>query len=206
MWSTFSWQKVMGGEAAHGCSCWHRARSSGWRAFPPARPLPKISGLPPTGGSSRASSRARRSTRRRCSRSRTGSSTRWSGGVDRRARGAGRAGGSNRAVWDRFVARSRVDRPSRGRPGHAVQHLGLPVDRGRTAPPIADGAATFAKAVAEAARDGRGGARHRRVSRRAAGAADLVLDRRSRRPICEALHAVARPGLRDRAGGAQAAG
>ena len=100
---TWSWQKVLGGEAAHGMLALSPRAVERLESYTPAWPLPKIFRLTKGGKLIEGIFEARRSTRRRCCASRT-ISTRltWAAGLGGLPALQQRAD-ANFAVIDRFV-------------------------------------------------------------------------------------------------------
>ena len=127
---TFSWQKVLGGEAAHGMLILVAARRRAAGELHAG--LAAAEDLPPDQGRqarSRASSRARPSTRRRCCASRTGSTrSNWAKSIGGLKALIARADANPKVLAD-WVAKTPWVEFLAEDAGDALQHLGLPQGR-----------------------------------------------------------------------------
>ena len=203
---TFSWQKALGGEAAHGMLILSPRAVARLESHTPAWPIPKIFRLtkggkvnedPFEGGTINTPSML-------CVEDYLDTLT-WAKSVGGLKALMARADANAKVIAD-WVARHAVDRISRQRSGLTFQYLGLPQSR------RSGGAQAFrrrAKQIHQGhfrdAREGGRRLRHRRLSRRAVGPTHLVrLDRRARR--CRGAYAVARLGLRTGEGSAGESG
>ena len=186
--ATFSWQKVLGGEGAHGVLILGPRAVERLEGFTPDRPLPKLFRLTKNGQAHRRHFHAARpSTRRRCCASRTrfsrSNGRRSIGGLE----GHDRRSEANAAALDRIVA-------TRDWLGHLAQRSGKPVEHQRLPRRSVGAGWDEIKAMAKLLEAGRRGVRHRRLSRRPARPSHLVrCDGRHRRH--RSARAMARLGM-----------
>ena len=198
---TWSWQKVMGGEGAHGMLVLSPRAIQRLESYSPPWPMPKIFRLTSGGKFSEAIFKGDTiNTPSMLCVEDAIDGLRWGESVGG-LKGLIARSEANLGVLERFVASAHVARLPRRRQGDPLQHLGVPRSSPRRGSPRlpADKQAAAAKKMADLLESREGGLRRRRLPRRAAGPAHLVR-RHGREDRPRSAAAVARLGLRrDRA-------
>ncbi len=192
---TFSWQKALGGEAAHGMLILSPRAVERLESYKPAWPLPKIFRMTKGGKLNEGIFEGETINTPSMLCVEDYLDTLQLGEVDRRTEGLiARADANAKALHD-WVAKTPWIENLAVDPNDALQHLGLSEDRrSRGHRAFGRRAMDFRQGPGRAAREGRRRLRHRQSSRRAAGPAHLVRrDGRARR--CRGAAAVARLGL-----------
>ena len=193
---TFSWQKALGGEAAHGMLILSPRAVARLESYTPPWPLPKIFRMAKAGKLNEGifEGETINTPSMLCVEDYL-DTLEWAKSVGGLPALRARADANARVIaewvertkWIDFLAR---DPASRSNTSVCLKVVDPAV--GRLAP---EAQAAFVKGIAAASGEGRRGLRHRRLPRCAAGTAYLVrLDRRARR--CRGAHAMARLGLR----------
>ncbi len=193
---TFSWQKVLGGEAAHGMLVLSaRARSRGWKAYTPPWPLPKIFRMTKGGKINEGIFKGETiNTPSMLAVEDYLDALKWAESVGG-LKGLMARADRNLAVHGELRRAIGLARLPRRRSGHALEHERMPEDhRSLVHGAVAGRPGGGGQEDRDDARQGRRGARHRVVPRRPAGSAHLVRrDGRRRRP--RSADALARLGV-----------